>query len=177
MPHALSFTRTSKICMFIDKGFAHRTCTKTLKTLHMMVRAETEFIDCCLLCVVLLIFCVVLTISTLQSNVMLQYNAQTETHQIRPPQNHYLFIFHVHVHEQSGRCVTCWQSILSIDVHELIKVFPCFRYYNCTRPIWNILCVVILLYAIQFHNKWQILFRSKGKFRITFISLSMCVHF
>ena len=100
----------------------------------MMVRAETEFIDCCLLCVVLLIFCVVLTISTLQSNVMLQYNAQTETHQIRPPQNHYLFIFHVHVHEQSGRCVTCWQSILSIDVHELIKVFPYFRYYNCIRP-------------------------------------------
>ena len=177
MPHALSFTRTSKICMFIDKGFAHRTCTKTLKTLHMMVRAETEFIDCCLLCVVLLIFCVVLTISTLQSNVMLQYNAQTETHQIRPPQNHYLFIFHVHVHEQSGRCVTCWQSILSIDVHELIKVVPYFRYYNCTRPIWNILCVFILLYAIQFHNKWQILFQSKGKFRITFISLSMCVHF
>ena len=127
MPHALSFTRTSKICMFIDKGFAHRTCTKTLKTLHMMVRAETEFIDCCLLCVVLLIFCVVLAISTLQSNVMLQYNAQTETHQIRPPQNHYLFIFHVHVHEQSGRCVTCWQSILSIDIHELIKVVPYFQ--------------------------------------------------
>ena len=108
LPHALSFTRSPKICMFRDKGFAHRTCTKTSQnsphddgargnrilfdensslfamcSINILFQYKTLYFNAAIQCYVVL---------------LRQCYTSQDAHQFRPPQKSLSFIFfHVHV--------------------------------------------------------------------------------